>query len=177
MSFENRFTEDEIFLLTTTPTQIGTVMAFAEEGSGLGTIKEIFASSKSFINGLKEYPDNEIITGILPSVSNLKEAMGQSKEMRTKAVSRLKELNVNSSDQLRAQLIADCKAVVSILDEKASPEEAREYKEWAMSIAENVAKAAKEGGFLGMGGTRVSSGEKAAFAQIADALGINTNLV
>ncbi|MEE9445800.1 MAG: hypothetical protein V3V19_09065 [Cocleimonas sp.] len=176
MSLASRFTEDEIFLLTTTPTQIGTVMAFSE-GSGLGTVKEMFASSKSYVNGLKEYPNNEIITGVLPSVTDLKEAMGKSKEMRTKAVDRLKELGISSADQLRGQLIEDSKAVAAILDEKATPEEASEYKEWAMGIARNVAHAAKEGGFLGFGGTRVSDGEKEAFTKIAEALGTSDSIV
>ncbi len=176
MSIEARFTEDEIFLLTNTPTLIGTVMAFAE-GSGLGTIKEMFASSKSFINGIKEYPNNEIITSILPTAGNVKEAMGKAKSMREKSLARLKENEVNSSEKLRSQLIGDSQAVASLLAEKATPEEASEYKEWSMGIAANVAKAAKEGGFLGFGGTQISDGEREAFAQIADALGTQSNLV
>ena len=175
MSLETRFTEEEIFLLSTTPMQIGTVMAFSE-GSGLGTVKEMFASSKTFINGVKEYPNNEIITGVLPTVSDLKEAMSQSKEMRQKAVARLKEQGIDSSEKLREQLIEDSQAVAVILAEKATDEEASEYKEWAMSIATNVANAAKEGGFLGIGGTRISEGEKQAFAEIANALGASSNL-
>ena len=175
MSLENRFTEDEIFLLSTTPTQIGTVMAFAE-GSGLGTIKERYASSKSFVNGLKDYPDNEIIIGVLPNVHEFKESMSQAKEMRQKAMARLKEKGIQSGEQLRAQLIEDSRAVSKLLEEKASAEEAREYKEWAMHIAENVANAAKEGGFLGIGGTRVSEGEVEAFAEIAKALGTSSRL-
>ena len=176
MSLESRFSEEEIFLLATTPTQIGTVMAFSE-GSGLGTIKEMFANSKSYLNGLKEYPNNEIITGVLPSVTDMKEAMSKAKEMRTKAVERLKEQGITSSEQLREQLLKDSTAVAEILSAKATPEEAAEYKEWAMGIAKNVAYAAKEGGFLGIGGTRVSDGEKDAFAAIATALGISDNLV
>lgn len=175
MSLENRFTEEELFLLTTTPMQIGTVMAFAE-GSGLGTIKEMLASSKTYIGGLKEYPNNELIKGIRPDVSDFKSAMGQSKAMRKKAIGRLKENGVDSSDKLRQQLIEDSGQVAKILEAKAAPQEAREYKEWAMSIAANVAKAAKEGGFLGLGGTLISEGEIQAFAQIADALGTNSAL-
>jgi hypothetical protein len=45
-----------------------------------------------------------------------------------------------------------------------------------MSIAENVAKAAKEGGILGFGGTRISAAEKEAFAQIAEAIGTTSSL-
>jgi len=175
MSLENRFTEEEIFLLTIIPTQIGTVMAFAE-GSGLGTIKEMFASSKAFIHGIKEYPNNEIITGVLPNIGDFKESMGKAKEIRQQATARLKERGITSSEALRDQLIEDSKLVSQILDNKATPDEALEYKEWAMSIAENVAKAAKEGGFLGIGGTRISDGEVEAFAQIADALGTQSNL-
>ncbi len=175
MSLESRFTEDEIFLLATTPIQIGTVMAFAE-GSGLGTIKEMFASSRSYINGIKEYPNNEIITGVLPTVGDIKEAMSKAKEMRQKSHDRLKALGIDSTEKLREQVIKDAKEVAAILEAKATPEEAREYKAWAMEVAANVAKAAKEGGFLGIGGTRISEGEKEAFAQIAEALGADANL-
>ena len=175
MSLENRFTEEEIFLLSTTPAQIGTVMAFAE-GSGLGTIKEMYANSKSFANGLKAYPNNEIIIGVLPNIDDLKGSMNKAKEMRKKAVERLKEKDIKSSEDLRAQLLEDSREVASILEQKASTDEASEYKEWAMSIAENVAKAAKEGGFLGIGGTRVSDSEVKAFAEIANAMGTSSRL-
>jgi hypothetical protein len=175
MPIEDRFTEDEIFLLTNTPMQIGTVMAFAE-GSGLGTIKEMMANSKAYMAGVKEYPNNEIIQGILPKVGEFKEAMAQAKELREKSMARIKERKIVSTEMLRDQLIEDSKAVSVLLEEKARPEEAIEYKEWSMAIAESVAKAAKEGGFLGIGGVRISDGEKEAFTQIADALGTTTSL-
>jgi hypothetical protein len=175
MSLENRFTHEEIFLLSSTPIQIGTVMAFAE-GSGLGTIKEMFASSKAFVNGLKQYPHNEIIKGILPNLTDLKESMGKAKEIREEAIKRLKDKGIKSNEDLREQLLRDSRSVSQILEDKATVEEAREYKEWAMSIAENVAKAAKEGGILGFGGTRISAAEKEAFAQIAEAIGTTSSL-
>jgi len=176
MSLESRFTEEEIFLLSSTPIQIGTVMAFAE-GSGLGTVKEMLANSKAYIQGLKEYPNNEIITGVLPNVADgMKDSMTKAKEVRQEAMERLKQNNITTSDALRAHLLENSKQVAAILAEKATPEEASEYKEWSMNIAKNVAEAAKEGGFLGFGGTRVSDGEIEAFAQIADALGTSSNL-
>ena len=174
-TIEDRFTEEEIFLLTNTPMQIGTVMAFAE-GSGLGTIKEMMANSKAYIAGIKEYPNNQIITGVLPNVGQFKEAMSQAKAMREKSMTRLKERQIVSTEMLQEQLIEDSKIVSELLAEKATPEEAKEYKEWAMTIAENVARAAKEGGFLGIGGTRISEGEIQAFSLIADALGTTTSL-
>lgn len=161
MSLQERFTEKEIFLLTNTPLLIGTVMSLADN-SGMGTIKEMLASSKTYIEGTKEHPDNAIITGVLP--------LSKTKEMRQKTLSRLKQLQIDSSDRFYEQLIEDAKKVSGILAEKATAKETEEYKEWAMSIAENVATAAKEGGFLGMGGTRISDSEIKVFEQIAVAL-------
>ena len=94
-------------------------------------------------NQRKEYPNNKIITSILPSVSDISEAMSHSSEMKERTISCLKELEIDSNDKLRKQLLVD----------------------------------AKEGGFLGIGGTRISDGEKEAFAEIASALGTNSNLV
>jgi hypothetical protein len=41
-------------------------------------------------------------------------------------------------------------------------------------VAENVARAAKEGGFLGVGGEQVSAGEKTLFAELASTLGADS---
>lgn len=175
MSLEDRFTEEEIFLLASTPTQIGTVMAFAE-GSGLGTVKEMMANSKTVMAGIKKYPDNEIITGVLPQVGEFKEAMSQAKEMREKSIAKLEKRKIQSSEELHDEILKDCVAVGMLLDQKATPQEAEEYKAWSMEIAENVAKAAKEGGILGFGGTQVSDAEEDAFAQIAAALGTSSHM-
>lgn len=175
MSVETRFSEEEQLLLTNTPSLIGSAMAFVE-GSGLGTIKELFANAKTFIGGAKAFPDNEIIVGILPNLEDRKEAMAKAKNFREKSMARLKEKGIDSHEKLQQQLIADCKAVSVLLTDKATAEEATEYKEWAMSVAENVAKAAKEGGFLGIGGVRISDSEKQIFADIAQALGTSSSL-
>lgn len=170
MDFKDRFSEEEQFLLTSTTSLIGTAMAFAE-GSGLGTVKEMMSSAKSLMAGVKDYPDNDIVKGILPNMEDRKEVMAEAKAFRKKAVSRLKEKGIKSHEQMSNQLIEDCHAVAALLKEKASDQEKDEYNDWAMSIAQNVAKAAKEGGFLGFGGERISEGEKEMFSKIAAALG------
>ena len=175
MSFEQRFSQSEQQLLATTPILIGSAMAFAES-SGLSTVKELFASAKSYISGLKTYPDNEIIQGILPNLEDREQARERAKAVREHAIERLKDEGIDSPEKIRVLLLDDSRAVAALLAEKASGEEARQYKEWAMSVAENVAKAAHEGGFLGFGGTQVSEGEKKLFGELADALGIEARL-
>ena len=175
MSLDTRFTEEEQFLLTNTPFTIGQTMVFAG-GSGLGTVKELFSSTKSFLEGAKSFPQNEIIVGILPNMANGKEAKAQAKAFQEKTKENFKEKDIKSYENMQALVIADSHAVVKLLKEKATPQEAEEYKEWAMSIAENVAKAAKEGGFLGFGGERVSPGEKALYDDIAKAFGSSAHI-
>jgi hypothetical protein len=175
MSFEQRFTEDEQVLLSSLPTLIGSVMSFAS-GSGLGTVKELMSSARSVMAGATDYQTNEIISGVVPSQSNLEEGMARAKELRVKLQERLKAHEVDSREELRGFVIDTCKKANELLAAKASPAEADEFKTWTLNIAENVAKAASEGGFLGIGGTQVSEGEKALFDELASAFGVNRSL-
>jgi hypothetical protein len=52
--------------------------------------------------------------------------------------------------------------------------EAQAFKGWLVSIGQKVAEAAKEGGFLGFGGTRVSEQETSALKALSSVLGAKT---
>src|SRR2546423_3381773 len=58
-----------------------------------------------------------------------------------------------------------------ILEAKASPEEIDVYKRFVMTVAQAVASAHKEGGFLGIGGKQISDAENQALDEISIALG------
>jgi hypothetical protein len=60
---------------------------------------------------------------------------------------------------------------ISILESTATAEEADAYKTFVMTVAQAVAGAHKEGGFLGVGGTRISEAENRALDEISHALG------
>lgn len=60
---------------------------------------------------------------------------------------------------------------MSILESMATPADADAYKTFVMTVAQAVAEAHKEGGFLGIGGTRVSDAEEQALDEISLALG------
>lgn len=166
-----RFTDDELFLLISVPSMIGSTVSMSESSGVIGTVKEAMANAKSMMGGIREYPENDIIQSVLPALEDRQEALQHAKEFRNKAISRIKEKGIKSKQMLKHQLIEDCNAVARILDDKASDTEKSEYKEWAMSVAEQVAKAAKEGGFLGFGGEQVSEGEVSTINEISKALG------
>jgi hypothetical protein len=54
---------------------------------------------------------------------------------------------------------------------KATPEEAAAFRAWLKKAAQDAANAAKEGGFMGIGAERVSSGEQQMLDEIDKVLG------
>jgi hypothetical protein len=60
---------------------------------------------------------------------------------------------------------------IGILGEKATPAEVDAYKRFVMTVAQAVASAHKEGGFLGIGGKQISEAEDQALDEISSALG------
>ena len=58
-----------------------------------------------------------------------------------------------------------------ILEAKATPPEIDAYKTFVMTVAQTVAGAHKEGGFLGIGGKEISEAEDQALDEISAALG------
>src|SRR4029079_9928571 len=66
--------------------------------------------------------------------------------------------------------LANLKEVSDILNAKA-PQDAAGFKAWLQAIGQNVADASSEGGFLGIGGVKVSDAEKATLDDISKSLG------
>ena len=165
------FSDDELALLSMTPSMIGSAIAFSESSGVIGSVTEAMTNAKAVLGGVKSFPNNGLIGAVAPNIEDRKQAMAKSKEMRTNMMARMKEKGIKSRAELRGMIIDDCRAVADILDRKADANEAAEYKAWAMEIAEKVAMSAKEGGFLGFGGERLSEGEKEAIDEVASALG------
>jgi hypothetical protein len=63
---------------------------------------------------------------------------------------------------------------MEILQERATIEETVEFKHWLFTIADQVTRATKSGGFLGLGGTRVTEEEEAFLEELKVALSIET---
>ena len=70
--------------------------------------------------------------------------------------------------EVAAQRLRDATA---ILGAKATSAETDSYKTFVMTVAQAVASAHKEGGFLGIGGKQVSDAENQALDEISNALG------
>lgn len=79
---------------------------------------------------------------------------------------------VKTPDAARQQGIAACQQAVTIVN-KATPQDARTYKDLVYGCARNVAEAGSEGGFLGIfGGQKVSDPERSLLTELANILDI-----
>ena len=76
---------------------------------------------------------------------------------------------VNSKTPSKAEALAAIKAGLAAVKAQ-SPADAAAYRAMILGVATKTAEAAKEGGFLGIGGTQVSAEENAAISDITAAL-------
>jgi hypothetical protein len=140
------------------------VAVSAAEPSGLwGTLKEGFASSSEIAKAQLDPGTNELIKA---AIADLETSEGRSsvQEALRKGFAGAKPAEVVQRS------LANLREVSVILDTKA-PGDAPAFKAWLSSISQKVAEASSEGGFLGIGGVKVSDAEKATLADIAKALG------
>ena len=172
MSIKDQFTEDEWFLLSSTPAMVGSAMSSAAASGVIGTVKEMTASMKSTVSALKDYPDSELIQALLQKAENWDAAKDKMSDYRERAKEKLETSQIKTREQLHDQAMKDCQAAAKLVDEKCSPADAKTYREWTLKVANNVAAAASEGGFLGFGGEKISPEETAMLARIEDALGV-----
>ena len=89
MSIRDDFSEDEWFLLSSTPAMIGAAMSSAAPSGVIGTVKEMTAGMRGTVQGLNDYPDSELITTLLEKAQNWDEAKDKMQDYREKAKARL----------------------------------------------------------------------------------------
>jgi len=136
------------------------MLVIASDPAIFGSIKESAAVAKT-INELGQTSDTELIREIGQAMSG--EQKPQMPELPTK----------EGPAAVSKSLIDMCQAAALIVQEK-SPEESEVFNRYLIDVAERTAESSKEGGFLGIGATRVSEKEKAAISQLATALGIES---
>ena len=78
---------------------------------------------------------------------------------------------VRNAGDIGAVTAEHLRRAITILERAATPDEVDAYKTFVMTVAQAVAGAHKEGGFLGIGGSAVSESEDAALDEISAALG------
>lgn len=155
------FSQDEWYQIITSPQVAAFYIALASPSGPIGAVQEMMSFAKMVIEGMKADSGNALIEAV---VSEFKEK-AEKREM-IESLKMSKDVN-----EMKAQCLKLLGDLAALLSSKA-PEEADGYKRWVYQSAQHSAEAAKEGGFLGFGGTKVNEAEVEALADVARTLGI-----
>jgi hypothetical protein len=145
------FNAEEWSTVVEGPLYAGMRVISADRG---GTLRESLAMGRVYQAARASHGESELLDELIKSPPAIDP-------------SRLQEAGGNMSTVASERL----RAAMAILEAKATPEEADSYKRFVMTVAQAVAGAHKEGGFLGIGGKQVSDAENQALDEISVALG------
>jgi hypothetical protein len=145
MTTKSEFNAEEWERVARAPALAGVMVALADRG---GTFRESLALGKAYAAAKRDGSGSELLQELVASPPSLdRESAGQ-------------------PDQIPEQI----REAVRTVEEKATPEEAEEYRQFILRLADVVAHAHKEGGVLGIGGKEVSPEEQAALDRLSSTL-------
>ena len=146
MTSKATFNAEEWAVVSSAPSLAALSVIAAQRG---GTIRESLATQRAFADALQNEPG-----ALLREVLTTPTALDPQSRPKT-------------PDELQDQAPETLRRAIALLEERATDDEVVEYKRFVYGLAENVARAHKEGGFLGIGGTEISAAEQAALDEIA----------
>jgi hypothetical protein len=146
MTTKASFNAEDWALISTAPALAGLLVASSEPG---GNLRESVALSRAYAEARGQHP-GELLEDILTTAPSLDAAN-----------------RPRSPEDIRNVALDQLRHAVRTLDRVAEDDELVEYKRFVYALAQEVAQAHKEGGFLGIGGKPVSENEQAALDSIA----------
>jgi hypothetical protein len=162
MGLKDSFAPEDWARVVGAPMLAGIAVTAAEPGGLWGAVKESMAVAGALREGAG--------AGANPLVAEVAAAY-ETPQGRDLARGVLKaEARGRKPAEVVEAAVRELAAVAALVAAKA-PEAAPGFRDWLKAIAAKVAEAGSEGGFLGFGGEKVSSAEKATLDRIATALG------
>jgi hypothetical protein len=185
MTTKADYTAEEWGQLTQAPLMATMAIVAADMSGPIGLVKEMMATVKTIQETAASTTASELVKAISTDVIESQQKKDQKDQGAQPAGDASAQPTASSPDPMQSmkidaknpeeakkKAVEGCVAAAAIVTQK-SPAEADEFKQWLMTIATRTAEAGKEGGFLGIGGTRVSEKEKTELAALASALGVS----
>lgn len=164
MTNQADFTSAEWWLLKETVLRVGAAVMVASDSGISGTMKEIVANATAIAHAIEQFPDDDLIQAL--SNPDQDSAYKPAPPATAGANRQARE------EQIKTDALAKCGQAIDVLARTAAAQEVIEYKKWVMTVGDNVARAAEEGGVMGIGKKTVSAAEAAMLKQVAEALGL-----
>ena len=157
MSQISDYTSEEVETLSRVPLVVGMMVVGASLSGPVGIVKELLAARQATKEASKQAPENSVLHTLF-SEANMKAQNEQMSHEKPQGMDKAKQT-------------AKIRQAISILANKGDASEVAAYKAMLIKAAENTANAAKEGGFLGIGGKRVTEEEQAVITEIRSLVG------
>lgn len=163
MADKSSFTPDQWKKIIQAPLLAGFAVSAGDPSGLIGTIQEGLASAKALAEAKADAGADALIKAVVEELLT--------PEGRTSAREGVRMLiQGGDANEMKVKALEELRCTAKILD-SATPIESRAFKNWLKQIANLVAEAAREGGFLGFGGEKISAAERATLAEISSALG------
>jgi hypothetical protein len=153
------FTDQERARLERAPIVAGMAISLADPGGPIEAFKETSAAMRSILDTALAEGENELVESVAKAAT-------EKARQRQNPLGDFKPRGAQAGDEILSEL----SAVNQLLAEKASPEDAQAFRKWLLATAQNVAEAAKEGGFMGFRAERVSEGEERMLDKLREVL-------
>lgn len=173
---QDSFSVEEWAQIVSAPAAVGALVVVADPSGLMGLIGEF----KAIMKTMREYVDanasSSSLMRAMQAFMDTKPTEEAEAELKKWAEDQQAEMKADRPDdpEEMKQLVRDrTSAALGIVRGKgATEEDVNHYKSMMYDVAKAVADAAKEGGFLGFGGTVVSDAEQTILAQIKSELGV-----
>jgi hypothetical protein len=164
MASKASFTSEEWDGVLRSAMLAGMAVTAAEPSGVWGLIKESSAAGGALAEARAGAGTNELVRAVAADLATAEGRAAARDGFQA-------DLAGGKATGIKPKAIAELREVAALLEAKA-PEDAPAFKAWLLRVAERVAEASKEGGFLGFGGVQVSEAERTTLAEISAALNL-----
>ena len=162
MTTKTDYTSEEWQTLAAMPAVVGLAVILAEGSARRGRKQEMAALDDSAAAAAKDFPDNVLVQAVLPDAVAAAESDQVQAYRREKRSAKALEIAVGW-----------CEKVNAILKGKSSFLEADGYKRFVLTTGLNVALISADAEYLGIGGDKVSHGERKTLLKLVEALEVD----
>jgi hypothetical protein len=160
MSTKTDYTAEEWQTVVKAAPMAGLAVTLASPNGPFGVMKEMFAVGMAIGETLQKGSSNALIQSLID-------------DLKAHSTRPVRPAGMDSPDKAKAVCMQALQDLDALLARKTTADEARDFKQWLHGIAQKVAEASNEGGFLGLGGEKVSQAEREALGAISKALNLS----
>lgn len=168
------FSESEWTTLVQSPMQVIAALTLADKTDPVSFLKELQAGMKILATEQQRQDiTNDLVKSLVQSLNDLdaKQSLQGDELLLKKEFEMIGYLqSLKSADEGRQKALTHIEQVASILAAKVTGVQANEFKNWLISIAQQIAESVKEGGFMGIGGERISDQERSILKKLEQTL-------